>query len=146
MQIVELNGSAEKQQRRLFAVVYGCKLTTGSPEIGEEQIGLVPILEGKFALHAFILRVSARRYAVGLAVPLKVLTLPNFVDARQRRRGLSGPREIVLELRVRKPAARSVVIDDVPLVPAALFVFVDDAADNDEAFVLVSAFGSDLQR
>jgi hypothetical protein len=32
----------------------------------------------------------------------------------------------------------------VPLVPVALFVFVNDAADRREGFVVVASFGADL--
>ena len=50
MQIVELDRAAEKQQRRILAVVDGRKFTARRSEIGEQQIGFVPILERQFAL------------------------------------------------------------------------------------------------
>ena len=52
--------------------------------------------------------------------------------------------EVVFELRVGEPAAGSIVIDEVPFVPATLLVFVGDAPHDHEALVLISALGSDL--
>jgi len=53
---------------------------------------------------------------------------------------------IASQLRIGEPAARPIVPDDVPLVPAPQLVLIYDAAGNQERLLLERAFRPDLDR
>src|SRR5258705_304231 len=83
------------------------------------------------------------RHIIGPA-PLKTIAADDRLARRQRTRGsLEG--HVILELSVGKPSALAVVENDVPLVPAALFVFVEDAPHHHERLAGVDAFARDLE-
>src|SRR5260370_5867177 len=58
--------------------------------------------------------------------------------------GVRSQRQGVFTLGVGEPCACAVVHHDVPLVPAALIVFIKDAANHNERLAAVLAFGIDL--
>src|SRR6476646_9317221 len=49
-------------------------------------------------------------------------------------------------MRIGEPGARAVVHGDVPLVPAALVVLVQNTSNDDERFVAINAFRVELNR
>ncbi len=55
-------------------------------------------------------------------------------------------RKIVFELRVGQPPALAVVVNDVPLVPSALLILVEDTPHHDECAVLILPFSPNLYR
>ena len=86
-----------------------------------------------------------RDYADGIALvaPGELLAHVDLGNGGKVLR-LRRPRQRVFTLRVGEPCARAVVHHDVPLVPAALIVFIKDAANHNEGLVAVFAFGIDL--
>ena len=105
---------------------------------------LSQVLERQVAVDAAVVRMRERRHSERRA--LKAVALPD------RQRGVGGdvdrlghlPVDGVVEQRVRQPAAGSVLKGQVPLVPRARVVLVDDAARHGERIVFEPARGADL--
>src|SRR5262249_35559643 len=146
-QIVELDEFTEIQSGLLFAVVECGKFSGVRAAVGELHVGLVPILKRQFPFDAFVMRDGDCSDDVSFAIPGVLLLDLNLSGARQRlRRNFCGEQYGEFVLRVGKPRAAAVVHDDVPLVPAALLVLIEDAAGDDERFIFVDALGVELDR
>src|SRR5206468_4284003 len=78
------------------------------------------------------------------AVPRELVADDILAGGRQSARRVTEEGHVVFQLRVGKPTAAPVVEDQVPLVPAALLVLVEDPAHHHERLAAVNAFGGDL--
>src|SRR5579864_3098886 len=142
VQIVVLNGIAEVENRRGIAVVDSSEASVRGSQVGKENIFLVPILERKLPSHAPIVSARDRRHFVSKTAPHELAGTPDL--GRQRFGWFRQKRNGVFQLRIREPAAGAVVKYDMPLVPAAVFVFVENAADHLECFRAIHSLRADL--
>ncbi len=138
----------EKQHRGIFAVIDGCKITAaGSPD--RQRADPIYPNTGKavLALHALC---SAREY--GKSLDRSCRSTDRFVPAgfhrrRTRASGVEWPRTDRIPV-ARPPASRWIhrYRRCAIFVPAAFaFIFINDPPHHDEAFVLISAFRSDVE-
>ena len=115
-------------------------------QVDKQHAALVPVDERQFAFDAPVARVGDggdRERAVVERVtvcPTETLSIDGSAAGVARRR------DRVLGLGVRQPPALAVRKDQMPLVPAAVVVFVDDAADDGEGPSFQAAFGANLNR
>ena len=105
---------------------------------------LSQVLERQLAVDAAVVRMRERGHGERRSV--EGVALPDG----QRAVGGDGARfgdlavDGVVELRVRQPAARAVLEGQVPLVPRARVVLVDDAARHGERIVFETTRGTEL--
>src|SRR3954463_1944237 len=142
---VEIHCLADVERRRLVAVVDGGEVSARGAEVDEGDVGLVPVFEGKLAFDAGVVRQRARddgerRVVPDEPSPERSLRLRRNLEAA----GEKGHGERIL--RIREPAISAAVQHDAPLVPAALFVLIDDAAGHDESLVAVATLRRQLNR
>src|ERR1043166_4210464 len=77
-QRLEIRRRADVERRRLVAVVDGGEISAGGPQVDEDDVRLVPVLERQLALDAGVVRESPRDNGEGGVVP----------DERSPKRGL----------------------------------------------------------
>jgi len=146
-QIVELNKFAKIQSGLLIAVVERGEFSGVRAAVGEFYVGLIPILKRKLAFDAFVVRDGDGGDDVSFTVPcVSLLDLNLRRGGRCLRRHFRSERDREFVLRVGEPGATAVIHHDVPFIPAALLVFIQDSAGDDECFVFVDAFGIELNR
>src|SRR5580698_7802917 len=144
-QIVKLDEFSEIQRRLFVAVIERGEFSRVRAAVSEFDVGLVPVLKREFAIDAFVMSDGDRGDDIRLTVPYVLLIDLNLCGARKGLRWhFRWERDGELVLCVREPRAAAIVHDDVPFVPAALFVFIQDAAGDDERFVFVNTFGVEL--
>src|ERR1035438_2403764 len=85
MQVIEFDGAALEEQRRILAVVDGGEVAIGRAKVGEEHDGFIKILEGQLALDAFVTGSGHRCRQIGLAVELERISALDFFGRRQAR-------------------------------------------------------------
>src|SRR5580698_9580814 len=144
-QIVKLDEFAEIQSWLVIAVIERGEFPGMRAAVGEFDVGLIPVLKREFAIDAFVMSDGDRGDDIRLTVPYVLLIDLNLCGARKGLRWhFHWERHGELILRVREPRAAAIVHDDMPFVPAALFVFIQDAAGDDERLIFVNTFGVEL--
>ncbi len=143
LELVERRERANEEQRRRFAVVDGREVAVGRPEVRELDLGLVPVLERQLPFDAAILR-ARDRGQLKREIPERVGLADLQFTRRRQRAGTRDPRDGILRLGVGQPSARVVAEDEMPLVPRAVFVLVDDAPGDREGVALKPPARADL--
>src|SRR5215813_1587421 len=110
-------------------------------QIDEDDVGFVPILKGQLSFHAAVVRFGYGADSVG--VPIPGILLADAAPIRQFAAG-SGEGYGVVVLSIGKPAAGAIVHHQMPFIPVALIVFINDSANRDERVRAVNALSSDL--
>src|SRR5437868_4102807 len=144
LELVEVLVFADEDQRLGLTVVDGRKPISLRLEIREHDLGLVPVLEGELALHAGVAsRGECHDRELG-AVEHKRLSDTQACRVRDVWRAPHLARHGVFGKGVAQPGARIVGEPDVPLVPAATVILVDDSPNHDKWRSLVASLGAEL--
>src|SRR5260370_25099864 len=141
--IFEFHEFTEIESRLRIAVIERSEFSGLRAQIDEGDVRLVPILKRQFAFDAAIMCGRDHAHDIALIAPGELLADVDLRGGGKIRR-FRSQRQRVFTLRVGAPCACAVVHHDVPLIPAALIVFIKDAANHNERLVAVFAFGIDL--
>src|SRR5262249_52188255 len=98
-------------------------------QVDKDDIRLVPILKRQLSFHAAVVRFGDSADYVGVSVP--GILLANAALSWQLAAGCGEGYSVVV-LSIGKPAARAVVHHQMPFVPVALIVFINDSANGYE--------------
>src|SRR5437868_2609653 len=144
LELVEVLVFADEDQRLGLTVVDGREPFSLRLEIREHDLGLAPVLEGQLALHAGVAsRGECHDRELG-AVEHKRLSDTQLCRVRDVWRAPHLARHGVLGKGVAQPRARIVGEPDVPLVPAAAVILVDDSPNHGKWRSLVASLGAEL--
>src|SRR4029077_1569687 len=114
-------------------------------KIGKRDVGLVPVLKRQLALDAAVMSWRNHGQGVSLIVPGILLADLDLCGGWQTG-GIAGERDRIFVLGIGEPGARAIIHGDMPLVPAALGVLIENAADGHEVFIAIYAFRMELDR
>src|SRR5437879_9390719 len=109
-------------------------------QVDEHYVCFVPVLKGQLSFDAAVVSLGDGTDRVGFVVPHKLFANLGRLRQLAARRGEGDD---VVVLRIREPGA-TVIHYQVPLVPCALVVLVNNSSDSHKRMMVVHALSADL--